>query len=178
MNKILISISLLVLITSCATLSQSQCQSGDWYGIGLSDGAQGAGLSKLSQHRDSCGEYAIKINGEAWRNGRAEGLKQYCRTVNGYQLGRYGNQINNVCPNNLAGNFSRAYNYGMKIYILSQKLVELESSLYDVEQAILDETLSREDRKHHLDDLKQLEREIHSTKYQIDDMEARNPYSR
>ena len=169
---------LLVLVSGCATLSQSQCQSGDWYGIGQTDGSQGADLSKLAQHRNACGEYSIQIDGEAWRAGRIEGLKQYCRPLNGYQIGRYGSLVNNVCPNNLAGNFSRAYNYGYKIYIVTQKLSELESRLYDEEQAILDETLSREDRRHHLDDLKQLEVDIERMRYQIVDMERKNPYTR
>lgn len=178
MKKIFLLLSLLVLVSGCATLSQSQCQSGDWYGIGQTDGSQGADLSKLAQHRDACGEYTIQIDGEAWRRGRMEGLKQYCRPLNGYQIGRYGSLMSNVCPTNLASNFSRAYNYGYKIYIVTQKLLELESRLYDEEQAILDETLSREDRRHHLDDLKQLEKDIVAAKYHIDDMERRNPYNR
>ncbi len=177
MKKIVIILSIVV-ISGCASLSQSQCQSGDWYGIGLTDGSVGAPLSTLEQHRNSCGEYAIRIDGEAWRAGRDEGLKQYCRPSNGYQLGRYGNSFNNVCPNNLSDEFNRAFSYGNKIHLLGLTIADMERKKIEVEEAILDESLSREDRRHHLEDLKQLEVDIERSFAEIDAMERRNPYNR
>jgi len=169
---------LLFLISSCATLSESQCQSGDWYGIGQTDGSLGAPLSKLAQHRDACGEYAIRIDGDAWREGRSRGLIQYCRPSNGYSLGRYGNSYSNVCPDNLVGEFNRAFNYGNKIYLITVDLATMDTRKADVEAAVLDESLSREDRRHHLDELKQLEVNMDRAAAQIESMERRNPYTR
>jgi len=174
--KKIFALLVLFLISSCATLSQSQCQSGDWYGIGQTDGSQGASLAKLAQHRDACGEYAIQIDGEAWRDGRAKGLQRYCRPSNGYSLGRNGNSYNNVCPDTLVGEFNRAFNYGNKIYLITVDLASMELRKAEVETAILDESLSREDRKHHLEDLKQLEVSIDRALTQIEAMERRNPY--
>ncbi len=166
------------LISGCSTLSESQCQSGDWYGIGQVDGSQGASLGKLGQHRDACGDYAIKIDGNAWRSGREQGLKRYCRPSNGYQLGRYGNSLNNVCPDILVGEFNRAYNYGNHIYRLIYELNELENRRELEEVAVLDETLSKRDRFYHLQDLKNVTADIEKLTLTIESLERRNPYSR
>ncbi len=176
--RLLVVITIMLFVSGCASLSESQCQSGDWHGVGQSDGSQGAALSKLAQHQDACGEYAIQIDANAWRQGREQGLRTYCRPLHGYQLGRYSKGYNNVCPDSLVREFNQAYNYGHKINHLEHELVEMHKRLIYEEEAVLDETLSREDRRHHLEDLKQLEIDIERTSALIYRMEQRNPYSR
>ena len=172
---IIAALSLLT-VSACSSLSKSQCQSRDWHGIGLSDGTAGAALSKLSQHRNACSEHGVQIDGNMWRQGRVEGLKIYCRPLNGYQLGRNGKLYHNVCPDNMVAQFNRAYHYGEKIHQLSLNLAEMEQQLTTEEAAVLNEALSKDERRHHLHTLKQLEVDIDRTIVMIHSMERNNPY--
>ncbi len=175
MKKLLVLIFLtLFALTACASLSKGQCQSGDWYGIGLADGARGAALTKLSQHRNACAELGININGDEYRNGRAEGLKTYCRPLNGYQQGRNGYTYNNVCPDNLNADFYQAHQYGYKIYNLEQDIAAIQARVKVEEAATLDETLSKSDRKDHLEMLSTANHDLDAAFAELDTLMRQN----
>ncbi len=165
-------------LSGCSTLNKGQCQSGDWYGIGLADGTRGAALTQLSQHRDACVEHGITINGDEYRQGRAEGLKKYCRPLNGYQLGRQGYRYNNVCPDNLNAAFYQAHEYGYKIFSLEQTTVEMQKQLKLEEAATLDETLSKAERKEHLEVLTAIQHDLDEAYKQLDRLVAANRWER
>jgi len=47
-------------VAGCASLSESECRGGDWYAIGIEDGAGGANAARLATHRDACAKYAVE----------------------------------------------------------------------------------------------------------------------
>jgi len=77
-------------ISGCATLSKDQCLMGDWYEIGVQDGAAGYAPDRLAQHREACAEYRVRPDREAYRAGWDDGIGAYCTPERGYQEGRRG----------------------------------------------------------------------------------------
>ena len=107
------------LLTSCASLSESECKTGDWKYVGMEDGTQGFPLSELDSHRDACSEYNITIDSKAYTAGRKSGLTEYCRLEIGYTVGSQGKTYHNVCSNK---EFSEKYYLGKKVYGLDQQI--------------------------------------------------------
>ncbi|SER94386.1 Protein of unknown function [Tranquillimonas rosea] len=88
----------LLLLTSCASLSEEECLRGDWRGIGYEDGVDGRERDFILRHAKACAEVGVSPDREAWLAGRAEGLPLYCTIDNAYDEGRRGVVLNNVCP--------------------------------------------------------------------------------
>lgn len=88
---------MIVTLSGCASLSKKECQTGDWYGIGLSDGAKGKTPSYLQEHIKSCSQHGISSNAVKWEQGRKAGLKSYCTAANAYHVGRNGHSMSPVC---------------------------------------------------------------------------------
>jgi hypothetical protein len=87
---------------------------------------------------------------DAYQAGRIEGLQEYCKVDNGYQLGRAGKGYATVCPADLEPGFRLAYNEGREIYI-ARSVVKRTRARIKTLQADL--THIDEDRKYLLVDL-------------------------
>lgn len=105
-----------LLISGCATMDEDECRLADWHAIGYEDGVLGASASHIGKRREACADHGIKPNLAAYRQGRDEGLREYCTPANGYRLGRNGRSLSSACPVELQGNFSNAYREGREIY--------------------------------------------------------------
>lgn len=121
----------LALLSACATLSEDQCRAGNWYDIGVRDGANGRSPDFIFEHAEACNEFGIAPKAAPWREGRKEGLKQYCTTRNAYRIGQRGQHLNAVCR----GDTSRleAANYrGMRWHDLEQRIRDAESDIAQI----------------------------------------------
>lgn len=115
MRRLLI-VPALLLLGSCATLDKGQCLAGDWEGIGLRDGAAGAGLSRVDEHGKACAPHGVTPDFDAWRRGREQGLLDYCRPHKGFEVGASGYSYAGVCPPDLEGDFLAGYSDGKLVY--------------------------------------------------------------
>ncbi len=113
-------------ISGCATLSKDQCLMGDWYEIGVQDGAAGYAPDRLAQHREACAEYRVRPDREAYRAGWDDGIGAYCTPERGYQEGRRGASYGQVCPPPLEWAFLQGYRNGQQVYQQEQRLRQLE----------------------------------------------------
>lgn len=136
-----------LLLSGCASLSETECRSGDWYGVGLVDGQNGAPLSRLSDHREACAEFGISIDGDRYRAGRDEGLRSYCTPENGVHVGRSGATYHNVCPAELAGEFMRQYRFGYTIWEVEQALERIDRHIAEIDSELAKKDLSDEARR-------------------------------
>lgn len=118
---------LLIVSTSCATLSEDECKSSDWHTLGLSNGKEGRNL--LSSHTKACAEYAIKPDISKYNKGLELGLQSYCTPENGYREGVAGKSYQRVCPIRLEVDFLKKYKIGKKIYDHLSELRRLESDV-------------------------------------------------
>lgn len=144
---------------------------GDWQGIGYSDGLQGKPETFLSEHQEACSEYNIRLNLELYLRGRNDGLKTYCDAGNGYRLGRNGTDYTYVCPAILEISFLKAYNEGRVIYLQEQRVRQLEkkvrlqqdeisdlnAKIKETERRLISDGLSSIERHRLLTELRELE---------------------
>jgi hypothetical protein len=120
-------------VSGCATLSEKQCKQGDWYDVGLRDGAEGYGGDRLTKHTDACREYSIIPNREAYEKGRGEGLKSYCAPDNAYRIGRSGGYYRGGCPASLESAFLRKFEAGKQVHTLEARVNRLYSEITELE---------------------------------------------
>lgn len=176
------SILVLLQISACATLNESECKTANWQIIGLEDGSQGRPASYIGEHRKACSEYTISPNLNAYLKGHSQGLKQYCTEQNGYQQGVRGKALSQVCSGSLATSFSRGHQRGLLVYqaasemramqsqidSLYHRLDEIESIRIADEEELIRNGTSEYRRRELLDEIKELERESESILIEID----------
>ncbi|MDO8296841.1 MAG: DUF2799 domain-containing protein [Caulobacter sp.] len=126
-----------LLAGSCATLSEDQCQTGDWAGIGYSDGANGHGTGRFGDHVKACEQFGVVPDQAVYMTGRARGLTVYCQPGRGFQVGRSGNSYGGVCPASLEGPFLGGYSDGRIVWETQQR--------YDRAQSAINAATSRSD---------------------------------
>ena len=106
-NPGLAAVPLVFLVAACVlpppppTLSQAECETADWRGIGYADGAAGYGIRRLDRHRTACAAYGTTPDVSAYGEGRAEGLAEYCTVPTGLRIGRRGSSCE-ICINHSA----------------------------------------------------------------------------
>lgn len=126
-----------LLAGSCATLSEDQCQAGDWAGIGYNDGANGHGTGRFGDHVKACEQFGVVPDQAVYMTGRARGLTVYCQPDRGFQVGRSGNTYGGVCPASLEGPFLGGYSDGRIVWETQQR--------YDRAQSAINAATSRSD---------------------------------
>jgi outer membrane murein-binding lipoprotein Lpp len=104
------------LVSGCASMDEDECRVADWRAIGYEDGVSGAPASHIGKRREACAEHGVRPDFAAYRQGREEGLREYCTPASGYRLGRKGRALSAICPAELQGDFRDAYKSGRKIY--------------------------------------------------------------
>ncbi|WP_421951963.1 DUF2799 domain-containing protein [Pelagibacterium sp.] len=118
-----------LVLASCATLSQEQCEAGDWRAIGFNDGADGRPADRISSHAQACSEYGIPVDSALYQTGRTEGLRVYCRLANAERQGRSGERYYGVCQGELGAAFARVHAAGEEVYDLEVDLNNLDSEI-------------------------------------------------
>lgn len=176
------AIILLLQLSGCATLNESECKTANWEIIGLEDGSKGRPNSHIGEHRKACSEYTISPDLSAYLKGHGKGLKQYCTEQNGYQQGVSGKALSQVCSEDLAVDFSRGYQRGLVVYRAGAELRSLQSkvdSMYHrldeiervrtvYEEKLVHNNTSEYQRRKLLNEIKELERESESLLIEID----------
>jgi hypothetical protein len=120
----------LVLVTSgCSTLNKQECLAVDWRTVGYEDGVAGYSGDRIAQHRKACAKYGVQTDLSQYQDGRAQGLREYCKPANGYQLAARGGSYNGVCPVETEGEFVSAFESGHRLYTLGSRVSEAKSQL-------------------------------------------------
>ena len=127
--KLLGSMCLVVLLQACASMGKDQCQNADWRTIGYEDGAHGLSPEAIGQHRRDCAKYGVTPDLNAYLSGRNEGLREFCKPDNGFQVGQSGRGYSGVCPKDLEAAFLDAYQTGHQLYALRSALSHVDAQL-------------------------------------------------
>jgi hypothetical protein len=120
---------MLAACSSTATMGQYECTGVDWRTIGYEDGVAGHSGAQIGIHRRECARYGITPDLEAYRLGRAEGLREFCQPHNGYRAGLTGVPYYDVCPADLAALFLAQYQAGHELYIREQRVRDADAQL-------------------------------------------------
>ena len=130
MSRRLSTLSLLLLVSSCATMSPEQCLNADWRQVGYADGADGQPGSRIQEHASACAKAGARPAMEAYLAGRMEGLVSYCQPENGFAVGRRGRPDNaGDCPPHIRPAFLQQYRQGSEINALESQVNSLRGAL-------------------------------------------------
>lgn len=186
-KRVAISIALAILVSGCASgLSKDECHTINWRTIGFEDGVNGLPEARVSQHRKACARHGVALQLDSYRDGRDEGIIQYCQSGNGYRQGRTGRQYAGVCPAEMEPDFLRAYNHGRELYELRARVQRIERNLRnkrarlaDIEVEMRDTGIeliahgdTAEQRVVLLDEIRKLKEEWSATRARIPSLET------
>jgi hypothetical protein len=139
----------LFLLAGCAGsgMSEVECRSADWRGIGFEDGARGLAPEAIRTHRMACGEHGVAPSLDDYLAGHAEGLERYCQPRNGWLLGESGQYYAGICPEELEDPFLTAYEdaYGLyerrtRVQNVRHRLHQKQSRAQQIERLVVDKT--------------------------------------
>ncbi len=119
--------SLALLFQGCATLSENECETADWWLIGQEDGSEGLPLTHLKEHQESCAEHGVTPDRDAYAKGHRSGLAVYCTRFTGYKVGRSGQPYHGICDGSLAEEFEPGLRRGRMVHTL-------ETEAWDIKQ--------------------------------------------
>ncbi|MEZ5543920.1 MAG: DUF2799 domain-containing protein [Lysobacteraceae bacterium] len=145
--KLAFAASMLVFaLTGCATLSESDCATGDWFRIGRQDALWGHTPDRLAQHEKACTKHGFGSDRQAYDEGFAQGLVEFCVPEKAFDLGRRGNSYYHQCPPEADAWFMPAFDLGRQVYDIDQELIRIESELNDLRKEGKDEKATQESR--------------------------------
>lgn len=106
-------LGVIFLASSCSSLSEEDCKSGDWIAIGKEDGLKGHNKDRLETHQKACSEYGITIDSNQYHKARKKGLITYCSRT-GEKNGKEGKEdlTPKVCQDSSSykTSFKKGYN--------------------------------------------------------------------
>ncbi len=131
------ALTLGLVLSGCATMSEEECLTVDWRTVGYEDGAAGYSGDRIGQHRKACAKHGVTPNLAEYQLGRDAGLREYCVPANGFRLGAQGSSYSGLCPADLDGDFAAAYESGRHLHTLQSRLqnavYRLDSKRHELE---------------------------------------------
>jgi len=182
-NSANILLSLVVIgLSGCASMSGDECATSDWSAVGYEDGSRGYTTDRFGAHRKACAKHGITADFQAYQQGRAQGLVEFCQPSKGFDLGASGGRYNAVCSADLEPEFLDAYRVGQQLYTLrsnvsyanseiyarERELASISESVRDAEALLIGADTSTEDRILLLADLKRFSERIGELEAEIE----------
>ena len=122
MQKILISIIFITIITSCANLNKKECVGQNWFLRGHKDALLGKIKPQTEKYRKSCSKYKIQIKSFEYIKGFEIGLKKYCTHRNALNRGLNGDERHLLCDET-SENYKNTYDTGYKEYLATDRKI-------------------------------------------------------
>lgn len=163
-----------LLLSSCASMSEVDCYYSDWYAKGLADGANGSTMERFNRYVKDCARHGVTPDRTDYTDGRQKGLESYCTESHGYAMGSNGRYYNFVCPPSLEPDFLSGYDPGKRLHdaengiesinssiaSLIRKNEGLEREIEELEDELLDPDTDEETRATRLRQIKRRQTEI------------------
>ncbi|MFC4655005.1 DUF2799 domain-containing protein [Rheinheimera marina] len=142
MKHLLLLLPVLSLV-ACSSISQQECQLGDWFAIGKTDAQQGIEASKFRSYQQECAKHGLSSDFQAYQQGHAAGAIEFCQYDNGVLWGQQGKSFNPLCSGALETEFRLGYErgrqwYGAKVALenLQQVFEQNNDTIKELEQRI------------------------------------------
>jgi hypothetical protein len=127
----------LFLLAACASLTEEECRAGDWYRIGVSDGAEGRGADHIEAHRRACAGVGVSPDAEAWLRGRERGLRLYCTPAKAYEVAREGRPLRPGCTAAEVERLQPGYDWGREYWRLELRIQDLRSEIRAINRDVV-----------------------------------------
>ena len=161
------------ILSGCASMGKEECQSANWYAVGLEDGARGRPLERLGEHRRACAEHRVAPDPERYVAGRDEGLKTFCTVERGFAHGRAGQSFAPVCPPESAARFASSYQRGRELHDLHRRLGEVQKDIARSKASLKEGIPNARSRAREVERLEDLTRESEQLEGRISQAEGR-----
>jgi len=176
LNKFLVGSVLVIgaglLLPACATISEEECQAGNWADLGYRDGVNGKARDRIADYVQTCGEYGAGVDRPAYLSSYEEGLTHYCTYDKGFARGQNGSSYNTVCEGPMAVDFRAGYDEGYFEYELRQQyqqfesnIIDFEDELQDVKDRLADPEITAEEKKRLKKKKKRIRRELEELRW-------------
>src|SRR5689334_5153962 len=109
-------------LSSCASMSKSECVYADWRAIGFEDGAAGMPATVVSGRRQACAAAGVTPNMAEYLAGRDEGLDEYCTPANGFTSGEEGQPYTGACARHNETAFVEQHRLGSRLFVLRDRV--------------------------------------------------------
>lgn len=152
MKQALLPLSILTLLSGCASMSPDECKTADWYQVGYQDGQQGKNPNIINDYSKDCAEAGVTADHARWKEGFTKGTILYCSPDNGYQVGLAGKEYYGVCDSK---QFVDNYQLGHQQYQVQQRLQEIDNQI-----SVIDGQLSNKPDKDTADRLREQRRAL------------------
>jgi len=176
----------IVALSGCASMSSEECANSDWVAVGYEDGSRGLTTDKFGSRRKACAKHGMTADFQAYQQGRAEGLVEFCQPSRGYNLGVSGGTYHGVCDVAMEEEFLDAYRVGNQLHSLRSNVSGANSAIYykeaeldrtrekirTKEAALISDDVTTQDRILLLADLKELSERTGELDAQIEDLIA------
>ncbi len=127
--RLLFSLTLVLALSGCASMSEEECLAADWKEQGYRDGLSGYPRSRVEEHTEACAKVAVVPDNARYQSGWNVGIREYCRPSNALSEGRRGHSYRNACPMELDPAFRTHYQVGYRVYQAEQHVNSLDSDL-------------------------------------------------
>ncbi len=125
-----------LLVAGCASMTEEECLTADWYERGVRDGRNGEPRSYLGDHYEACAKVGVVPVDADYYRGHSKGVTQYCTPDNGARMGRAGRSYRNACPVELEGPFLQAYRPAYRVYQAEQRINTLNNNIQSKEREL------------------------------------------
>jgi hypothetical protein len=127
---------IVLMIGGCASMTQEECETVEWFAVGYEDGKQGRPTQNVSRHEKACSKFGVTPDIESYLTGWDDGVLSYCTREGGFNAGSKGRKYAGVCPEGLERRFLVAYKDGHHLYMLRSEVERIESAISWREQRI------------------------------------------
>ena len=132
----LLGITGLLALSGCASVSKTECQTGDWYDIGIRDGANGYAEERFLDNAKACAKHGLPADRERWSAGRLRGLERYCTVRNGFAVGAQNAGYAGVCPQPQEDAFLQGYNLGKDLAQARGRLAHYDHDIHEIHEKL------------------------------------------
>jgi hypothetical protein len=157
-------------LAGCTSMSADECAATDWRTVGYEDGVAGHSGDRVGKYRKACGKHGMTPDLAEYQGGREQGLREFCKPLNGFRVGASGASYGGVCPAELDAPFLEAYESGRQLHNLETQVSytassissmqaesdRIDADLVRVGALILDKTTTNEQRAQLLVDSKHM----------------------
>ncbi|MDR4126382.1 DUF2799 domain-containing protein [Yanghanlia caeni] len=124
------------LLTGCASMSEEECLTADWYERGVLDGRRGEPGNYVHEHHEACAKVGVTPDNEAWQRGRSVGIRYFCTPENGERVGLEGRAYRHTCPPELEAPFLQRYRPAYRVYEAEQRVRNLSNDINNKERQL------------------------------------------
>jgi hypothetical protein len=119
-------------LAGCNSMNARECLATDWQTVGYEDGVNGYAGDRIGRYRKACSEHGITPDLTEYQTGRDQGLREFCKPVNGFRVGARGGGYSGVCPAELDESFVDAYQSGRQLHTLRSRVGSAQNELYSM----------------------------------------------